>query len=178
MVYKKQNILDHLHRGSRLKILIAGIGNKLYSDDGFGPRVIEELTNYGLPPEVDVIDYGTSVFKALLDMKDYDLVIFVDAIDKGGRAGEIYIIHPLLDQQTKSNNLRISLHEIDLEKMLKTAKALKVLPKEVIIVGCQPKLLSEGLEISEEVELAVEEAVAIILKILERKGVLDRKAGC
>ena len=156
-----------------MRILIAGVGNILCGDDGFGPRVIEELSKRKLPSNVDLIDYGLSIFKILLDLKDYDLVIFVDTISRGGRAGEIYVIKPSLEySSSKEDVLRISLHEPDLEKLLVMAKILKVLPKEVIIVGCQPKRLSEGLEMSEEVKKAVKKAVEVVLEILKEKMIV------
>ena len=151
-----------------LKILIAGIGNKLMGDDGFGPKVIEELAKLQLPSEVDVVDYGTSAFKVLFDLENYDLVIFVDAIDGERQPGEVFIVKPYLDE-VKEPFLRISLHEVEVEKLLKIAKVLKVLPSEVIIVGCQPKILSSGLKMSSEVEEAVKKAVRIILKLLREK---------
>lgn len=151
-----------------MKILIAGIGNKLMSDDGFGPRVIEELAKFKLPSCVDVVDYGTSAFKVLFDLKDYDSVIFVDAIDKEKLAGEIIIIKPHLTD-VEGETLRISLHEVELEKLLKIAKKLNTVPNEVIIVGCQPKILSSGIKMSKEVEEAVKKAAKIILKIVKEK---------
>jgi len=151
-----------------LKILIAGIGNKLKCDDGFGPKVIEELVKLQLPSEVDVVDYGTSAFKVLFDLENYDFVIFVDAIDKERRPGEVFVVKPYLNE-VKEEVLKISLHEVELEKILKIAKVLKVLPSEVIIVGCQPKILSNGLKMSREVEEAVKKTVKIILKFLQEK---------
>jgi len=151
-----------------LKILIAGIGNKLKCDDGFGPKVIEELAKLQLPSEVDVVDYGTSAFKVLFDLENYDFVIFVDAIDKERRPGEVFVVKPYLNE-VKEEVLKISLHEVELEKILKIAKVLKVLPSEVIIVGCQPKILSNGLKMSREVEEAVKKTVKIILKFLQEK---------
>lgn len=151
-----------------MKILIAGIGNKLRCDDGFGPKVIEELAKLQLPSEVDIVDYGTSAFKVLFDLEKYDLVIFVDAIDKEEKPGEVFVIKPYLNKG-KEEVLKISLHEVELEKLLKIAKELKVLPSEVVIVGCQPKILSSGLKMSMEVTEAVKKTVEIILNILKEK---------
>ncbi len=151
-----------------MKILIAGIGNKLKCDDGFGPKVIEELAKLKLPPEVDIVDYGTSAFKVLFDLEDYNLVIFVDVVNRDEKPGEIFVIEPHLSKNDKEV-LKISLHEVELEKLLKIAKRLEKLPSEVIIVGCQPKILSNGLEMSREVKEAVKKTVKIILEILKEK---------
>ena len=42
------------------RILVAGVGNRLMGDDGFGPRVTDVLTNYHLPGYVDLRDFGTA----------------------------------------------------------------------------------------------------------------------
>ncbi len=42
-----------------MKILIAGMGNVLRGDDGFGIRVIEELSrNHKFPEEIDLYEAG------------------------------------------------------------------------------------------------------------------------
>ena len=40
------------------EIVIAGCGNPLFADDGFGPAVVEELKKLQLPDNVKVIDAG------------------------------------------------------------------------------------------------------------------------
>ena len=41
-------------------VLVLGIGNPFRGDDGVGPRVVEELTNRGLPERVTALDAGTA----------------------------------------------------------------------------------------------------------------------
>lgn len=158
-----------------MRILVAGIGNKLYGDDGFGPRVVEELTKFKLPPEVEVVDYGSSLTSVLLDLGEYDLVIFVDVVNRGGRAGELYVIRPLASNRREAEVGMLSPHEMRLEKVLALAETLGVLPREVILVGCQPGRLAEGLGMSEEVEKAVEKAVEIVLEIVRERLRARRK---
>lgn len=48
------------------EILVLGCGNILFGDDGFGPEVVEHLQkNYEIPPEVYVMNVGTSVREIL-----------------------------------------------------------------------------------------------------------------
>ncbi len=149
------------------KILIAGIGDLLRCDDGFGPRVINKLENMSLPNNVVVKDYGTSGLDLIFDLGNYDEVIFVDAIDFEGRAGEIKIIEPKPRKITEKEIVGVinfSLHEIDLEKIIELALSLNILPKRTIIIGCKPKDLSFGLKLSEEVEKAIDRTIEIILE--------------
>jgi coenzyme F420 hydrogenase subunit delta len=76
--------------------VVAGCGNPLFGDDGFGPAVIEKLRNFPLPSNVKVLDAGTSgpdlVFP-LLDLTITRTLIIVDIIDFGGLPGSIARIH-------------------------------------------------------------------------------------
>ena len=40
------------------EIVIAGCGNPLFADDGFGPAVIEEMQKLSLPDNVTIVDAG------------------------------------------------------------------------------------------------------------------------
>jgi hydrogenase maturation protease len=156
-----------------LKILIAGIGDLLRKDDGFGPRVIKKLEELKLPDNVTVRDYGTSCLDLIFDLKDFDKVIFVDAVDFDGKAGEIRIVEPKarkMSEEEVIKSINMSLHEIELQKIIDLAYSLNVLPEKVLVIGCKPKDLNFGLDLSKEVAKAVKKAVKIILEKIVFKG--------
>jgi len=150
-----------------LKVLVAGIGDVLRKDDGFGPKVVEKLEKMKLPDNVLIKDYGTGCFELIFDLKDFDEVIFVDVINFEGKAGELKIIEPKtrkMSEEEVIKSVNISLHEIELQKIIDLAYSLDVLPKKVLVVGCKPKDLGFGLGLSKEVDRAVNKAVKIILE--------------
>ena len=72
------------------RILIACIGNIFLGDDGFGTEVARRLANRELPADVVLKDFGIrglDLTYALLD--PYELVLLVDACQKGGTPGTI-----------------------------------------------------------------------------------------
>ncbi len=147
---------------SKLRILIAGIGDLLRKDDGFGPRVIKKLEKLKLPDKVVVKDYGISCFELIFDLKDFDEVVFVDAVDFDGKVGEIKLFKPKarkMDKDEVVRSIKLSLHELELQGIIDLAYSLNVLPKKVLVVGCKPKDLGFGLDLSKEVEEAVDKAV-------------------
>ena len=88
-------------------ILIAGCGNILFGDDGFGPEVVDYLTeNYSVPEHVAVMDVGTGIRRLLFTISLSDkrphTIVIIDAVDKGKEPGEIF---------------DISLEEVPLEKI-------------------------------------------------------------
>ena len=119
-------------------VLVFGCGNILFSDDGFGPRVAEELLkNYQLPENVGVINVGTSIRNILFDIalseKKPEKIIIIDAIDAGKTPGEIFELP--IDEIPEKKIDDFSMHQLPTSNLLKELKDLcKV---DVIIIACQ-----------------------------------------
>ena len=152
------------------RILVAGIGNRLIADDGFGPRVVDLLSERELPDFVEVRDFGTAGMTIATDLADYDAVIFIDSADHGGEPGSLSRSRLVVEAGVEdvAELARLTLHEAGLEGLLRFSKSIGTLPPEVFFIGCKPKTLAPSLELSPEVEAALERAVAIVDEILEK----------
>ena len=170
------------------KILVAGIGNKYMGDDSFGPRVVDALLNHlssvdldananvNVDADVDVRDVGLCGVTLAPDLADYSLVIFLDAVQRGGSPGTLYRAEikaedvSIWNENAKEKAILspISIHETRLEEILRFAKAIGTLPEKVILIGCEIKEVKLGEEMSEEVENAVKKAVNIVLEEISR----------
>src|SRR5271166_763739 len=79
------------------KVLVAGIGNIFLGDDAFGVEVINRLAQRPLPGDVCIVDFGIRSFDlAYALMEDWELVILVDALPRGGEPGTLYTLEPEL----------------------------------------------------------------------------------
>src|SRR5438270_13830731 len=77
------------------RILVAGIGNIFFGDDGFGVAVARRLAQRALPDGVQVVDFGIrGLDLAYALLEDYDAVILVDAMPRGGQPGTLYVVEP------------------------------------------------------------------------------------
>jgi len=156
------------------KILVAGVGNKYRGDDGFGPRVVEALLTRDLPENVEARDVGLCGITLAPDLGDYELVIFIDAVEKGGKPGTIYRTGIKAEEvkELKSEESRHSftfdIHETGLEELLVYAKTIGTLPPTTIVIGCEITEISLGETVSRAVADAVPRAVALILDELQR----------
>src|SRR5262245_4707908 len=94
------------------RVLVAGIGNIFFGDDGFGVEVARRLAARKLPPSVRVADFGISGLHLALEMleREYDTTIFVDAAPRGGRPGTLSLIEPDLSSATTT---AVDAHEIN-----------------------------------------------------------------
>jgi hydrogenase maturation protease len=152
------------------KILVAGIGNRLIGDDGFGPRVVDLLSERTLPDNVEVRDLGTAGITIATDLADYDAVIFIDSMDNDGKPGSLYKSRLVVEEgvENVAELARLTLHEAGLEGLLQFSKLTGTLPDDIFLIGCKPKNLGPSLELSLEVEAALEKAVSIVDEILEK----------
>jgi len=146
------------------RVLVAGIGNVFFGDDGFGVEVVRRLRERGCPDGVDIVDFGIrglDLTYALLD--GYDVAVLVDALPRGGPPGTLYVLEP--DVAT-SDTPAIETHGMDPMKVLGLASALGGRLPALRIVGCEPAPPEEvgemAMGLSAAVAAAVPEAVHMV----------------
>jgi hydrogenase maturation protease len=154
------------------KILVAGVGNRLMGDDGFGPRVIDILSNHTLPEYVEIHDIGTAGITIATDLSDYDTVVFLDSMNLEGDPGKVVKSTVKVEEGIDdiSELAKTTLHEVGLEGLLRFSKSIGTLPSEVILIGCKPKTITVSLDLSPEVEEATVIAANMVKKLLEKIG--------
>jgi len=157
-----------------MKILVAGMGNVLRGDDGFGIRVVDELKkNHNTPAEVDIYEAGIGGIGLVQElMNGYDALVVVDAVEKGAAAGTLFVIEPLEHQTAitdeKLHASMVDMHYADPSKVLLMAKVLNVCPPKVFLVGCQPEYVDDAVEgLRPPVEQAVPQAVEEVLSLID-----------
>ncbi len=150
------------------------MGNILRGDDGFGIRVVEELSKtHTFLEGVDLYEAGIGGISLVQElMNGYDALIVVDAVEKGAAAGTVFVLEPL-ENKTKIENLElhqamVDMHYANPSKVLLMAQALKVCPPKVFIVGCQPEYVDDAIEgLRPSVERAVPHAVEQVLGLID-----------
>ncbi len=143
------------------KILIVGMGNLLYRDEGIGIHVIQEMENLQLPDHIELLDIGTSTMDLFSHLEGIRKMIVIDAMKAGGNPGSIYRCKPK-DLMPKDEG-PISLHEIGLLESLAMARK-KGIEIETVVVGVEPKVMDWGVDLSEEVKKRIPAIIDVILK--------------
>ncbi len=152
-----------------MKILVAGVGNELRRDDGFGAAVVNRIVEKGLDRQLNihVQNFGQNLNGLLLALKNYDAVVIVDAIEGPGNPGDIYIIE-LSDIGTEKS-VTYDFHDADLRRFIEFGRSIDVVPEKTYVVGCHPGDLSYGIGLStktaEKIDITVELIAEIIKKI-------------
>ncbi len=154
--------------GARPHTLIAGVGNVFLGDDGFGVEVARRLASVRLPDGVRAADFGIrGIHLAYELLEGYESTILVDATPRGGEPGTVYLIEPDLEDLGEGSG-PADAHGMDPRTVFAMLKTLGGTPGRVRIVGCEPARTEEEMGLSEPVSAAVNEAVRMILDLLER----------
>ena len=126
------------------RVLIAGVGNVLRGDDGFGVEVARHLEGMELPPGVQVVETGIAGIALVQELQEgWDALIVIDTVDRSRPPATVMVIEPdVVDVETLSwsarHDLLADMHLATPERALMLAHALGVLPPVVRLVGCQP----------------------------------------
>jgi hydrogenase maturation protease len=148
------------------RVLIAGIGNIFLGDDGFGVDVASRLMTRRLPDGIVVADIGVRGLHlafALLDKPD--LLLVVDAVDRGEAPGTLFVIEPRLDGDAPA---AADAHGMSLQTVLAALRGLGGEVPPILLIGCQPEFVGERMGLSPAVQEAVAGAVALVERTIAK----------
>lgn len=154
------------------RILVLGIGNILWADEGFGVRVAEAMhSRFELPDHVSVVDGGTQGLTLLPWIEEADVLLIFDAIDYGLAPGTIQVIDDA-DVPRYLTAKKMSLHQTSFQEVLGLAALSGRAPRRMRLIGVQPEDLdSYGGSLSAPVAAQIEPALAAGGLFLEECGI-------
>lgn len=158
-----------------MKILILGIGNILFQDEGIGAHFVHYLDEkyefISKDCSVSIIDGGTLAQRLIPEIIKYDEVIVVDCIDAdNSTAGDVYFFDyrntpSYINWQGSAHEIEMlqTLNMIDMNKDLPTTNVLGVIPKRVAD--------DTTFDLSDEIINAVNTMEKVILNYLEKLNI-------
>jgi hydrogenase maturation protease len=156
------------------RITVLGVGNVLYTDEGFGVRVVERMEErYLFPDDVLVIDGGVLGVNLLGILSQPQYLIVVDIVRYGKEPGSLY---RLAEEEIPKRILaKMSLHQVDLIEALTLCQALDHVP-ETVIVGVEPEdMTTFQMELTATIEGKIDAVIDMVLKELDRLGATYEK---
>lgn len=151
------------------RMIVAGFGNVLRGDDGFGVEVVRRLQDRGVAPEGTVcLEVGTGGLALAQElMTPCDRLIIVDAVTKGGAPGSLYVLR--VDQIPAAR--AVDMHMAVPARVLELAQAMGTLPRDVYLVGCEPGSVDDlTMALSGPVAEAIEPALRDVRALLGEGG--------
>jgi hydrogenase maturation protease len=145
-----------------MKLLVAGIGNIFFGDDGFGPEVARTLAAQPVRG-VTIEDYGIRGLHLAYEMlAGYDRAILIDAMPRGGAPGTLYVAEPEMTETGAAPDA----HRMDLENVFALMRMIGGEPPPITIVGCEPSGIEEAIGLSEPVRDAVLPAAELVRRLV------------
>ena len=154
------------------RILVLGIGNILWADEGFGVRAVEAFHKaYSVPDNVTILDGGTQGLYLVQFVNEHDRLIVFDAIDYGLEPGTMKIVED--DEVPKFTGAKkMSLHQTGFQEVLSAADLMGHYPERLTLIGCQPLDLEDwGGPLTAAVKAVIPRAVETAVVILQGWGV-------
>jgi hydrogenase maturation protease len=145
------------------RTLVAGFGNVLRKDDGFGVEVIRRLEEEGVGNGVTLLEVGTGGIRLAQELlTPYDRLIIVDAMNRGRPPGSVSVLAVDGVEQVRE----VDMHAAEPSRALALAHALGALPTEIVMVTCEPEETDDlSTELSGAVQAGVDQALAEIRKL-------------
>jgi hydrogenase maturation protease len=152
-------------------VLVLGIGNVLWADEGFGVRAVEALhQRYRLPASVSVVDGGTQGLYLLDHVCSAQRVLVLDAIDFKLAPGTLRVFRD--DEVPVWSDTVMSLHQASFQELLSLARLRDRFPQRITLIGVQPDVLDDlGGSLSPRVRDRLDEAVDLAVAELSGWGV-------
>lgn len=143
------------------EVLVLGIGNLLWADEGFGVRAVELLErNWEAPPGVTLLDGGTQGLYLVPFVQAARRLLVFDAIDFGDPPGHLRVVRGE-DVPRFTGVRKMSLHQTGFQEVLELAGLLGSEPEAITLVGVQTAILDDfGGSLSPVVARQLEAAVA------------------
>lgn len=164
--------VEHVPILPDMRIIVAGVGNVLRGDDGFGVAVADRLLEQKPPTEVEILDVGIGGIHLVQELlAGADALVVVDAVDLGRAPGTVVVQRPEIREIEGPDDLA-SVHYATPERALMFARGLEILPASVWLVGCQVvDAESIGHGLSAKLAGAVEAAAAEVRRLVTGLGV-------
>lgn len=156
-----------------MKILLLGIGNLLFGDEGVGvhfTNYINEKYKFEGEHQVTIVDGGTLAQRLIPIMVAYDYVIIIDTINAPGvAAGEVYFFN--FDAVPDAVNWQGSAHEVEMLQTLTMMDLVGDRP-ETMIMGVVPTIIEiTEFSLSESISKAIPLMEETLLNHLKSLGV-------
>ena len=154
---------------SRCPVLVLGMGNILLEDEGLGIRALELLEQrYEIPPQVELLDGGTTGMGLLDDISGRQHVLVLDAVQTGEPPGTLVKLAG--DEVPVYFGMRISPHQLGLSDVLATLELSGEQPAGVTVLGLVPLSLEMCLRLSDLVNDKLDSLVEAAVNELGKLG--------
>lgn len=155
----------------RKPVIVIGLGNPIMADEGIGPAIVGALAGLAeagkLPTQnVEYLDGGCGGMYLLHSIAERKKVILIDCAKMGLEPGQIRRFTPD-DVNSVKQLTHLSLHEVDILRVIEMAAMIDQSPEEIVIFGIEPAAIMPQMRLTEAVQCRLPEYLALIVDEIE-----------
>ena len=148
--------------------IVIGLGNPIMADEGIGTALVDELAKLAaagkLPSEdIEYYDGGCGGMYLLHTIAERKKAILIDCSLMDSEPGTIKRFTPD-DVNSVKQMAHLSLHEVDILKVIELAQQIGQCPDEIVIFGIEPVAITQQMHLNDVVSAKIPEYIAIITK--------------
>lgn len=144
-------------------VVVIGVGNRMRSDDGAGPAVLDRL-RAAAPSNVELVESMGDIAQILDAWSGAERVVIVDAVLSGSPPGTV---HELDGRSGVPTSWRSpSSHLIGLAEAIDLGESLGSLPPEVTVFGIEVENVDGGTTLTAPVDVAVAAVAEAVLRLV------------
>ena len=152
--------------GEVKETMVVGLGNPLMADEGIGTVLVDELSKLAaagkLPAEnIEYYDGGCGGMYLLHTIAEHKKAILIDCCLMGAKPGTIRRFTPD-DVSSVKKMAHLSLHEVDILKVIELAKEIGQCPDEIVIFGIEPVAIEQQLHLNEVLQKRIPDYIEMI----------------
>jgi hydrogenase maturation protease len=151
-------------------IIVIGLGNPLMADEGIGTVLVDELSKLAqtgkLPSDdIEYYDGGCGGMYLLHVIAERKKVILIDCCVMDTEPGTIRRFTP--DDVTSVKQMaHLSLHEVDILKVIELAKQIGSCPDDIVIFGIEPVSITQQMHLNPPLQEQIPRYIETIAKEL------------
>jgi hydrogenase maturation protease len=157
------------------RLLVACVGNIFLGDDGFGTEVATVLRQREMPEGVRVEDFGIRSVHLVYELMDgYDALVLVDTVaHQDGPPGSLFVIEPDVPPRDPEAEVLpevvLDAHDLSPGGVMALVPTLGGTVGRIVVVGCQPGSLEEGIGLTDPVRAAVQPAADLVCRVVDEE---------
>ncbi len=160
----------------RDRVVVLGLGNLLFSDEGVGVHAVAALRRFTFDPQIDLIDGGTMGLDLLPFFQDRDRILIIDAAHLGKQPGWVEILDG--DAIRSVLNPKLSVHHVGLADLLIASQFIRERQPHVLLIGIQPESLCMSVNLSDTVAAKLDLILGTVVGKLKEWGIQNVLTNC
>lgn len=153
--------------------IVIGLGNPLMADEGIGVVLVERLTELaaqGKVPGAEAVEFydgGTGGMSLLHKIAGRQKAVLIDCALMKTAPGTIRRFTPA-DVQTVKSLSHLSLHEVDILRVVELSQQLGECPDQFVCFGIEPHAIENRMGLTPELEAQIPQYLTEILSEITR----------